>query len=224
MAHLVPLIIILSRFLPIQKLSYSSLAIPVPMSSKNLTRLIVYAFGAVIVVLAVGTAFFAGQAASLTSQLQTKDTETSQLSSRISSLETQVSSLESQVNSLQAEKSDLTAIVELRKMLQVIPSQTFILSAGEERTIATFQASYAGFVTVFLESTTQSTANSYVEVSYSYGSTIVKSYSFRETGSSLIGVTSVLQAPVLPAAITISFANTNLSNGVSARILATYFY
>jgi septal ring factor EnvC (AmiA/AmiB activator) len=133
---------------------------------------------------------------------------------QINSLNSQISSLNAQVTSLTNQVNTLTAIINLAESTIWVNSQT-ISQPASSYTYWTVSASYAGYVSVTVESST--TTNTYVEVIWS-------AYGVSYDNTITVGTSGTAVFPVLPASIEIRVGNTNLINGATETVTITYYY
>jgi peptidoglycan hydrolase CwlO-like protein len=139
------------------------------------------------------------------------------LNNELSSANSQITSANSQITSLQSQNSDLQKIVSLSKSTIKANQLTINQSAGQETTVVTFTADYAGYVYV---SGTSTTSNGYIHVTDS------SSYYPSKLGTTpfYIGTNGSVSVPVLPGTIRVIFGNDNLFSGATATITVTYYY
>jgi len=130
-------------------------------------------------------------------------------------LQSQIVSLQNQITSLQSQVNNLNNIVNLAGSTIWVNSQT-ISQPASSYTYWTASASYAGYISVYVQSST--TTNTYVEVVWS-------AYGVSYDNTITIGVSGTAVFPVLPASnIQIRVGNTNLINGATETVTVTYHY
>jgi len=201
---------------------------------KIVGRTMVIALGMICIVLAAGLvgaiAVYMPMVNSLESQIAEKD-------STISSLNLQVSSLTSQVLSLQdnLEQSN-TNITTLQKAIEALNSQvafylsviylnesgyllqpatqTLTQNANTSTIIYNGTINYAGYVSVAVESSSNTT---YAQVFYS-------SYGVNYDHNVTVGTSGTAVFPVLPGEIAVGVGNTELVDNVTATVTALYRY
>jgi hypothetical protein len=130
-------------------------------------------------------------------------------------LQSQINSSNSQRTSLQSQVTNYQNIANLSLNNSIIGSQTISQNAGEVTSVASFTATYAGYLTI---SGTCTSATGYIRVTDSYGSYPYDSYNYAFGG----GTTLVI--PVLPGTAVIYFGNTDASGTLSATLSATLYY
>jgi len=147
------------------------------------------------------------QLASLNSQLSTAN-------STIASLNSQISTKNSQIASLNSQVGDLTNTINLAKSTTWVDTYPISQGAGGN-TSWTFSVSYAGYVTVWVQT---STGNIYARVIYS-------SYGVDYDHQIQIGTSGTAVFPVLPSsAIAVIVGNSNWIMNASATVTITYHY
>jgi len=148
------------------------------------------------------------QIGSLNSQITTKD-------NTISSLDSQIASKDSQISSLNSQVSDLTDTVNLAKSTTWVNDQT-VSQPASSYTYWTVSASYAGYVSVWVHSST--TDNTYVRVIYS-------SHGVNYDNQITVGTSGTAVFPLLPSSnIEIRVGNSNWFNGATETVTITYYY
>ena len=186
---------------------------------KKSGRTVAIALGIICIVLAVG---LVGAVANYTSiisgkdnTIATKDSQITDKDNTISSLNSQISSKDSQISSLQSQVNDLTDITNLAKSTVWINDQTVSQPAGSY-TYWTVSASYAGYVSVWVQTST--TDNTYVRVIWS-------SHGVNYDHSITVGVSGTAVFPILPtSSIGIRVGNSNLFSGATETVTITYHY
>jgi prefoldin subunit 5 len=148
------------------------------------------------------------------STLQDKDNQIIALNSTISGLNSQIGTLNSQITSLQNQVSNLTDIANLKSAQYWLVSQTVSQTALGASTW-NFSASHAGYVWVNVETST--TSNTYIEVKYS-------SLGVYYDNKVNVGSSGPVTFPVLPGTIEIIVGNSNLTDGATETVTATYYY
>jgi len=134
----------------------------------------------------------------------------------ISGKDDTITSLNSQIVSLTIQVSDLNDTVNFHKSAFWVMDHT-ISQSVHSYTYWTFSASYAGYVSVVVLSST--TTNTYVEVIWNaYGI----SY---DSGQITVGTSGTAHFPILPSSsIEIRVGNTNLFNGATETVTIIYYY
>jgi hypothetical protein len=165
---------------------------------KGIGKSIVIALGILVVILGVSNVYVY-----------------SSLQGQITNLQNQITLLNAQTTLLNAQISNLTNIVNLAKSTVWVNNQT-ITQPSYHYTSWTKSASYAGYVSVNVQSST--TSNTYVEVIWS-------AYSGGYDNRTTVGASGTAVFPVLPSStIEIRVGNTNLLNGATETVTVTYYY
>jgi len=123
-------------------------------------------------------------------------------------------SLSSQNTNLQNQVNDLTGIVNLAKSTIWVNQQTVSQPAGSYSEW-TFSATYAGYISVVVYSST--TSNTGVRVIYS-------SHGASYDNQIGVGTGGTAVFPILPASIHIRVGNSNWLNGATETVTVTYYY
>jgi cell division protein FtsL len=183
------------------------------MSEKKVVgRNVAIALGIICIILAVG---LVGAVANYTSIITSKDNTISSLNSQIATKDSQISSLNSQITNLQNQVNDLNSIMNLEKSTVWVDDQTVSQPAGSY-TYWTFSAGYAGYVSVWVQTST--TDNTYVRVIWS-------SHGVNYDHSITVGVSGTAVFPILPtSSIEIRVGNSNLFSGATETVTITYHY
>jgi hypothetical protein len=131
------------------------------------------------------------------------------------SLKSTLTSTQSQLSSTQSQLSSANAIANLQSSSTWLSSATVNQDRGSYYSY-TYSAGYAGYVSVYIQSST--TSNQYVEAIWSSnGVDYDKSITTGTSGTAVF--------PVLPSSnIQIRIGNTNLLNGATATVTITYYY
>ena len=165
---------------------------------KVVGRNVALILGIICVILAVG---LIGAVINYTSVINTKD-------DTIVSLNSQITDYQNQIN-------NLNGIINLEKSTVWVDDQT-ISQPASSYTYWTFSASYAGYISVLVQTST--TSNTYVRVIWS-------SYGVNFDQSITVGVSGTAVFPVLPcSSIEIRVGNSNLFNGATETVTITYHY
>lgn len=144
---------------------------------------------------------------SLNNNIASDNSSISSQQNTITNNQTQINNLQKQISNLQ---NELNLLVSSTEANAVTINQT----AGESTSIVSFSANYAGFIFV---SGTTTTSNGYIKVTdTANGYPNYPGYTFK-TGDTWV-------IPILPGTITVSFANSNSVNGVTATITVIYYY
>jgi len=183
------------------------------MSEKKVVgRNVAIALGIICIILAVG---LVGVVANYTSIISSKDDTISSLNLQITSKDSQISSLNSQIANLQNQVNDLNSVINLEKSTVWVDDQTVSQPAGSY-TYWTVSASYAGYVSVWVQTST--TDNTYVRVIWS-------SHGVNYDESITVGVSGTAVFPILPASsIEIRVGNSNWLSGATETVTITYHY
>lgn len=126
-----------------------------------------------------------------------------------------IASLNGQVSDLQNQVNDLTGVVNLAKLATWVSHQT-VSQPASSYSSWTFNAQYAGYLVVTVESST--TTKTYVEVIYqSHGI----QYDSHKVPLNTVGSPTF---PVLPSSIEIRVGNTDWYNGATETVTIQYVY
>jgi len=165
---------------------------------KIVGRNVAIALGIICIIMAVG---LVGAISNYTSIISGKD-------NTIASKDSQIASLNSQV-------SDLTNTTNLAKSATWVDDQTISQSAYSY-TYWTFSASYAGYVSVWVHTST--TTNTYIRVIYT-------AYGVNYDNQIGVGTGGTAVFSLLPcSSIEIRVGNTNLISGATETVTVTYHY
>ena len=157
----------------------------------------------------------------LNQQINTLQSKINQQNQLISSLQSQNAELQQKINSLQSqiaelnqEISTLTNIVNLQEQTTLVYQQT-ISQPALSYTYWNFQLQYAGYIVVYVYSST--TTNTYVEVVWSYNG-------INYDQSITVGASGNAAFPVLPTTVQVRVGNTNIFNGATETVSIVYVY
>ena len=140
--------------------------------------------------------------------------EISTLQSQIAELNQEINSLQSNINALNQKINTLTNIVNLQEQTTLVDQQTISQPAGSY-TYWNFQLQYAGYIVVYVYSST--TTNTYVEVVWSYNG-------INYDQSITVGASGNAAFPVLPTTVQVRVGNTNIFNGATETVSIVYVY
>jgi uncharacterized phage infection (PIP) family protein YhgE len=147
--------------------------------------------------------------------IDTLNTQITNLQSQISDLNSQISSLNAQIASLQSQVNNLNDIANLAKSTTWVDDQT-VSQPANSYTSWTFSASYAGYVSVLVQ--TSSASDTRVRVIYS-------SHGVNYDGEIGVGSSGTAVFPLLPSSnIEIRVGNHNLVSGATETVTITYYY
>jgi len=142
-------------------------------------------------------------------------TQITNLQNQVSSLNSTINSLNTQITNLQNQVADLTNIVNLVKNTTWVDDQT-VSQPANSYTSWTFSASYAGYVSVWVQ--TSSATDTRVRVIYS-------SHGVDYDGEIGVGSSGTAVFPLLPSSnIEIRVGNHNLVSGATETVTITYYY
>jgi hypothetical protein len=196
---------------------------------KVVGRTVAIALGLVCIVLLAGLGgaivVYTPMINNLESQTAEKDNTISSLNNTISSLNRQISVLQNTLNqnnsdtsaeiaALNAQISSLTNMLYLNASGVLVYNQAMTQDAGAYTTIWNDILNIAGYVTVAVQSSSNTT---YVAVAYS---TLGVYYNNNVT----VGTSGTAAFSVLPGLIEIRVGNTDLVDPVTATVTATYYY
>ena len=140
--------------------------------------------------------------------------EISTLQSQIAELNQEINSLQSNINALNQKINTLTNIVNLQEQTTLVDQQTISQPAGSYY-YWNFQLQYAGYIVVYVYSST--TTNTYVEVVWSYNG-------INYDQSITVGASGNAAFPVLPTTVQVRVGNTNIFNGATETVSIVYVY
>jgi hypothetical protein len=188
------------------------------------------ALGVICIVLAAGLigaiAVYVPTVNNLQSQMKDKDSTISSLNSTNQVLANKVAQLYLSLNQSQSSLSDLQSevaylnssiiylnnIVILNASDYLVYDQPINQAAGANNTIFNNPLDFAGYVSVVVQSSSNTT---YVELAYS-------SYGVSYDKSVIVGTSGTAAFPILPGTIVITVGNTETVNSVNGTITATY--
>ena len=136
------------------------------------------------------------------------------LNSQISLLNSQITNLQAQITSLNTHISNLNDTVNLANSTVLVNSYTLSQPASY-CSYMNFTASYAGYVSVNVKSST--TNNTYVGVVYF-------SHGVNYNNLIVVGTGGIAVFPILPASIQVGVGNTNSFNNATETVTITYYY
>jgi hypothetical protein len=186
---------------------------------KVIDRNVAIALGIICIILAVG---LVGAIMSYSSTISGKDSTMATLNSQISSLNSQKTSLQNQVD-------DLNNVTHLSKSEIWVNNETISQPANSYWSFSTNNATYAGYVVVWVQNST--TIQTYVRLFYStYVTTrVVNGHAYPTPvlyeNRIDVGFDGTAVFPVLPYSdINIRVGNTDLDNGATEIVTITYYY
>lgn len=201
-------------------------------SKKIFGKTMVITLGVICIILAAGLvgaiAVYMPMVSTLESQIAEKDNTIVSLNSQVSSLTLQVSSLGSQILSLQDSLNQTNTniaalqqailfyrnIVYLNASEPLVTAQTVTQNANTSTIIYNDIRQYAGYVSVNVESSSNTT---YAQVTYS-------SYGANYNNTVTVGTSGTAVFPVLPGEIEVRVGNTESAGSVTATVTAIYRY
>jgi hypothetical protein len=214
---------------PVQRMTRMAAA---PTQKKVVNRTMVIALGLTCLVLAAGLvgsiAVYMPMVNNLQSQMTEKDNTISSFNNTISSFNNTISSLnranqvlQNIISQLSLNQSDLnsqisvlTSIAYLNYSAYLVYGQAVSLDADANTTVFSDVLGYAGYVSVYVQSNSNTT---YVEVIYS-------SYGVNYDNNVTVGTSGTAAFPVLPGTVEIRVGNTETVDSVNATVTATYYY
>jgi hypothetical protein len=159
------------------------------------------------------------QITTLQTELSGNVTALATANSQITTLDATISSDNTQIATLTSQLATANAIITLSDSTVWVNDQTYTQPAGSYSTV-TFSASYAGYVNVYIQSS--SVAGTWVEVIYSSNGV---NYDQAYTGSQAINVGNSIEFPILPSSsITIGIGNGNIFGSATEVATITYNY
>jgi outer membrane murein-binding lipoprotein Lpp len=199
---------------------------------KIFSRTMVIVLGLICIILAAGLvgaiAVYMPMVSNLESQIAEKNSTISSLNSQISSLNSQVLALQADIEQINSTIEDYKAaqeafnsqaaffsnIISLTMSEPLFVSQSFTLAANTSGTIYTGNILYAGYISVSVESSSNTT---YLQVAY-------PSYGVNYNQTVTVGTGGSAAFPVLPGDITVVIGNTEPVDDVTGTASATYRY
>jgi len=199
---------------------------------KIVSRTMVIALGMICIVLVAGLvgaiAVYMPMVSNLESQIAEKNSTILSLNSQVSSLNSQILSLRAdfeQVNStisnykdaIEAYTSQIAyyiSIISLNESVSLPVTQTLTQDANTSTVVYTNGIQYAGYVSVGVESSSNTT---YAQVVYS-------SYGVNYDHNVTVGTSGTAVYPVLPGEIVVGVGNTEPVDNVTATVSAIYYY
>jgi predicted PurR-regulated permease PerM len=201
-------------------------------STKTVSRNLAIVLAIIIAILLaslIGTIiYYSNLNRSLSSNAGASSQEISTLQSKIAELNQEINSLQSKINqqnqlisSLQSQNAELTQkinnltnVVNLQEQTTLVYQQTINQPAGSY-TYWNFQLQYAGYIVVYVYSST--TTNTYVEVVWNYNG-------INYDQSITVGASGSAAFPVLPTTVQVRVGNTNIFNGATETASIVYVY
>ena len=175
-------------------------------------------------------AFYWPTVDTLNSQIAEKDFTIGDLTENVTALTDQISDLQSSINqkdntitNLQNSIDPLNSVIAyylsimmINETSYLVEPTTFTLNASESGQIYQFGLDYAGYASVSIESSSNTT---YVQLSYKY-----KEVNFDQNVT--VAESGTAYFPILPAVITIKIGNTDTYTGenINGTVSARYFY
>jgi len=199
---------------------------------KIVSKAMVIALGLICIILAaslVGAiAVYMPMASNLESQIAEKDSTIASLNSQVSSLTSQVLALQADIEQFNSTIEDYKAaqeafnsqakfygdIISLNVSEPLFEPRNYTLTENASGTIYTGNILYAGYITVFVESTSNTT---YLQVAYS-------SYAVNYNQTVTVGTEGSAAFPVLPGGIAVVVGHTEPVDDVAGTVSATYRY
>jgi uncharacterized protein YoxC len=182
------------------------------MSEKKVVgRGVAIGLGIICILLAVG---LVGVFAYYTMTLNNKNSAYDDYVSSHSHSNSDYDSLNGQKTNLQNQVNDLTSNLNLEKSEVWVTSQTVSQPSGSYN-FWTHSATYAGYVTVNVESST--TDKTYIEVLWS-------AHGINYDNKISVGVSGTGVFPVLPSSVEVRVGNSNFMNGATETATITYHY
>ena len=199
---------------------------------KIVSRAMVIALGMICIVLAAGLvgaiAVYMPMVSNLESQIAEKNSTITSLNSQVSSLNSQVLSLQAdleQVNSTIEDYKDAVdafnsqiayylSVISLNESGYLFAPHSFTQAANTSDVVYNDDVRYAGYVSVAVESSSNTT---YVQVVYS-------SYGVNYDQNVTVGTGGTAVFPVLPGEIWIGIGNTETVDNITGTVSAIYRY
>jgi len=199
---------------------------------KIVSRTMVIALGLICIILAAGLvgaiAVYMPMVSNLESQIAEKNSTISSLNSQVSSLNSQILALQADLEQLNSTIDDyreaqaafnsqveyLFNIIYLNVSEYLFTPRSFTLAANTSDTVYTGNIAYAGYVSLTVESSSNTT---YVQLVYS-------SYGVNYNQNVTMGTGGTVVFPVLPGDITVVIGNTEPVDEVTGTASAIYRY
>jgi outer membrane murein-binding lipoprotein Lpp len=199
---------------------------------KIVSKAMVIALGLICIILAaalVGAiAVYMPMASNLESQIAEKDSTISSLNSQVSSLNSQVLALQADIEQFNSTIEDYKAaqeafnsqakfygdIISLNVSQPLFEPRNYTLTENTSGTIYTGNILYAGYITVSVESSSNTT---YLQVAYF-------SYAVNYNQTVTVGTEGSAAFPVLPGGIAVVVGHTEPVDDVTGTVSATYRY
>jgi len=178
---------------------------------KIVRRSVAIGLGIICIILAVG---LVGVFTYYTMTLNNKNSVYDDYVSNHSHSNSDYDSLNSQKTNLQDQVNDLTSTLNLAKSETWVTSQTVSQPAGSYN-FWTHSTTYAGYVTVNVESST--TDKTYIEVLWS-------AHGINYDNRISVGVSGTGVFPVLPSSVEVRVGNSNFMNGATETVTITCHY
>ncbi|QXJ29552.1 Coiled-coil domain protein [Saccharolobus shibatae B12] len=138
------------------------------------------------------------------------------LQNQVNTLQSQIASLQSQLQNYQSQLQNYQNIVNLQDSQTIVNNYAINEPASQYYGIP-FNAQYAGYVIVNVQSSTTTKTQVYiVENTNNAGQIVSQTYS--------IGSGGVVYFPVLPGQVTVYIGNSDFFNGASQTVTITYVY
>jgi cell division protein FtsL len=187
-----------------------------PKREKVVGRNVAITFGIICILLGaiLATVLFMSYSPTLDSSIPRLQSQLTNTQNQLTNVQGQLASLQDQNDALQAQVNDLTSVLNMTKSETWAISQTVSQPAGTYNFWA-HSATYAGYVTVNVESST--TDKTYIEVLWN--SNGISYYNKTSVGAGGSGI-----FPVLPSSVEVRVGNADLINGATETVTIVYHY
>ena len=156
-----------------------------------------------------------GKMTALNQQLVNLQNILAQSENSISDKDSTISALNNEVSALNDEVNGLLNLLYLNATGTAVSNQSFSLAAGENSIVWGGDVDYAGYFTVSVQSSSNTT---FVQMVYS-------SFEINFDDTIVVGTSGIAGFPVLPTDnINVIIGNTELADSVNGTVTATYHY
>jgi uncharacterized coiled-coil protein SlyX len=199
---------------------------------KIVSRTMVIALGLICIILAAGLvgaiAFYMPMVNNLESQIAERNSTISSLNSQVSSLNSQILALQADLEQINSTMQDYKEALEafnsqvesylsllyLNESAYLFSPHSFTQAANTSEAVYNDDIGYAGYVSIAVESSSNTT---YVQVVYS-------SYGVNYNQNVTVGTAGSAVFPVLPGEIWVGIGNTETVDNVTGTVTAIYRY
>src|SRR4030067_354104 len=156
-----------------------------------------------------------GNMTTLTQQIVSLQNILAQREGSIDDKDSQINALNNEVSTLNDEVNGLLNLLYLNATGTAVSNQSFSFAAGENSIVWSGDVDYAGYFTVSVQSSSNTT---FVQMVYS-------SFEINFDDTIVVGTSGIAGFPVLPTDnINVIIGNTELADSVNGTVTATYHY